>query len=41
MVLFGLIILVLVLLGLRSPEAQVFGKDIVTVLKPFLALGIV
>lgn len=41
MILFGLIIATLVILGLRNPEAGIFGKDIVTVLKPFLAIGIV
>lgn len=41
MILFGLIIATLVILGLRNPEAGIFGKDNVTVLKPFLAIGIV
>lgn len=41
MILYGLIILVLVSLGLRNPVARPFDKDIVTVLKPLLALGIV
>lgn len=41
MILFGLIILVFVFLGMRQPEAKQFNKDVVTVLKPFLAMGIV
>lgn len=41
MVLFGLIILFLFLIGVRNPKAKPFGKEIVTVLKPFLAIGIV
>lgn len=41
MVLFAIIIFVLFVIGLRTPVASSFSKDIVTVLKPFLALGIV
>lgn len=41
MVLYGIIIAILFLSGLRRPTAGVFGKEIVTVLKPFLAFGIV
>lgn len=41
MILFAVIIAILFILGLRTPVAGVFGKDIVTILKPFLAFGIV
>lgn len=41
MILFAVIITILFFGGLRTPIANVFSKDIVTVLKPFLAFGIV
>lgn len=41
MVLFGLIILILCFMGLHKPEARSFDNNIVIVLKPFLAIGIV
>ena len=41
MILFALIIATLFLMCLKTPTAGVFHKEIVTVLKPFLAIGIV
>lgn len=41
MILFAVIISILFVLGLKTPVAGIFSKDIVTVLKPFLAFGIV
>jgi acyltransferase family len=41
MILFAIIISLLFLMGLKTPASGVFSKDIVTVLKPFLASGIV
>lgn len=41
MILFAVIISILFALGLKTPIAGVFSKDMVTVLKPFLAFGIV
>ena len=41
MILFAAIITILFILGLRTPIAGIFNKDIVMLLKPFLAFGIV
>lgn len=41
MFLFSIIISLLFFLGLKHPIARSFSKDIVTILKPFLAVGIV
>lgn len=40
MILFITILFILFVGGLRTPDARPFGKDIVTVLKPFLAIGV-
>lgn len=41
MILFGLILVTLFLIGLRNRNMSLFNKDIVTVLKPFLAFAII
>ena len=40
MILFLVILFFLFIFGLKTPAASVFNKDIVTVLKPFLAFGV-
>ena len=41
MILFVVILFFLFIFGLKTPAASTFNKDIVTVLKPFLAFGVV
>lgn len=40
MILFVVILFFLFILGLKNPVASAFNKDMVTVLKPFLAFDI-